>query len=59
MIDIMLSTLPETRRPDSKTILGFKKTIFRKIVDEEEHRLTKIGSLIASLRKEIERAKGL
>ncbi|MEP6341513.1 patatin-like protein [Parasphingorhabdus sp.] len=56
MIDIMLSTLPEARQPDAEQTLGFKKTIFRKIVDEEEKRLTKIGPLIASLRKEIERA---
>ncbi|WP_430415392.1 patatin-like protein [Parasphingorhabdus sp.] len=57
MIDIMLSTLPEPKRPDPETTLGFKKIIFRKIVDEEEERLTRILPLIASLRKEIERAK--
>ena len=56
MIDIMLSTLPETKRPDADTVLDFKKTIFRKIVDEEEPRLTKIKPLMASLREEIEAA---
>ena len=56
MIDILMSTLPHAKRPDAQTILGFKKTIFRKVVDEEEARLSKIQPLIASLRKEIERA---
>jgi len=56
MIDIMLSTLPDSKRPGGDTILGFKKTIFRKIVDEEEPRLTKVKPLIADLREEIEAA---
>ena len=56
MIDIMLSTLPESKRPGDDTILGFKKTIFRKIVDEEEPRLTRVKPLIAALREEIEAA---
>ena len=56
MIDIMLSTLPLAKRPAADTILHFKKTIFRKIVDEEEPRLTKVAPLIASLRDEIENA---
>ena len=56
MIDIMLSTLPLAKRPAADTILNFKKTIFRKIVDEEEPRLTKVAPLIASLRDEIENA---
>ncbi|PHR15278.1 MAG: patatin [Sphingopyxis sp.] len=56
MIDIIFSTLPQSKRPDEDTMLAFKKTIFRKIVDEEETRLTKVGPLIASLREEIENA---
>ncbi|MEM8917714.1 MAG: patatin-like protein [Pseudomonadota bacterium] len=56
MIDIMLSTMPVTKRPDAQQTLDFKKTIFRKIVDEEEKRLSTIGPLFRSLRKEIERA---
>ena len=56
MIDILLSTLPEPKRPDAEKTLAFKKTLFRAIIDEEEQRLTKIGPLIISLRKEIERA---
>ena len=52
----MLSTLPESKRPDGGTVLGFKKTIFRKIVDEEEPRLTRVKPLIAALREEIEAA---
>jgi len=56
MIDIILSTLPLSKQPNGDTILGFKKTIFHKIVDEEEGRLTKVAPLIASLREEIENA---
>ena len=56
MIDILFSTLPLSKRPGDETILGFKKIIFRKIVDEEEPRLTRIAPLIASLREEIEAA---
>jgi len=56
MIDILFSTLPLSKRPGDETILGFKKIIFRKIVDEEEPRLTRIAPLIASLREEIETA---
>ncbi len=56
MTDILLSTLPEAKRPDAEKTLAFKKTLFRAIIDEEEQRLTRIGPLIISLRKEIERA---
>ena len=56
MIDIILSTLPGSKRPGGDTVLEFKKTIFRKIVDEEDGRLTKVAPLIASLREEIENA---
>ena len=56
MIDILFSTLPLSKRPGDETILGFKKIIFRKIVEEEEPRLTRIAPLIASLREEIEAA---
>lgn len=57
MVDILLSTLPEAKRPDAIKTLEFKKILFRAIIDEEEKRLTKIGPLIISLRKEIERAQ--
>lgn len=57
MVDILLSTLPEAKRPDAIKTLEFKKILFRSIIDEEEKRLTKIGPLIISLRKEIERAR--
>lgn len=56
MIDIVLSTLPEAKRPDDQTILDFKKKTFLTIVDEEEKRLTKIAPQLASLKKEIARA---
>ena len=56
MIDIMLSTLPEANRPSAEKTLAFKKDIFLTIVEEEEQRLTKVGPLIASLKKEIARA---
>lgn len=56
MTDILLSTLPEPKRLDPETTLAFKKMLFRAIIDEEEKRLTKIGPLIISIRKEIERA---
>lgn len=57
MIDILLSTLPEAKRPDPVKTLEFKKTLFRAIIDEEEKRLTKVAPLITSLRKEVSRAK--
>lgn len=56
MVDILLSTLAEAKRPDPVQTLEFKKTLFRAILDEEEQRLTKAAALITSLRKEIERA---
>lgn len=56
MIDIILSTLPDAKRPGGDIILGFKKTIFHQIVNEEEPRLTKVAPLIASLREEIDNA---
>ncbi len=56
MIDILLSTLPEAKHPDAIKTLEFKKTLFRAIIDEEDHRLTKAGPLMTSLRKEIDRA---
>ena len=56
MIDILISTLPTDKRPDAAKILEFKKMLFRAIIDEEEKRLSRIGPLILSLRKEINRA---
>ncbi|MEO9601286.1 patatin-like protein [Parasphingorhabdus sp.] len=56
MIDIILSTLPDAKHPGAGKLLEFKKTIFHKIVDQEEARLTRVQPLIASLRYEIENA---
>ncbi|HEY9092082.1 patatin-like protein [Parasphingorhabdus sp.] len=56
MIDILLSTLPESKRPDAAQTLEFKKNLFRAIIDEEEKRLKRVSRLIVSLRKEINRA---
>ncbi|MEW4468255.1 patatin-like protein [Parasphingorhabdus sp. JC815] len=56
MIDILISTLPESKQPDAAKTLEFKKALFQAIIDEEEKRLSKIEPLILSLRKEINRA---
>src|SRR5690554_526615 len=56
MIDILFSTLPESKQPDAVQILEFKKNLFRAILDEEEKRLKRVSRLIVSLRKEINRA---
>ncbi|HEU4958824.1 MAG TPA: patatin-like protein [Sphingomonas sp.] len=53
MIDIVLSTLPETVRLKPGRVAGIKRAAFLAILDEEEPRLTAIASLIASLRQEI------
>jgi hypothetical protein len=53
MIDIVLSTLPETVRLKPGRVAGIKRAAFLAILDEEEPRLTAISSLIASLRHEI------
>ena len=45
MIDIMLSTLPEARRPVPDKTMAFKKAIFHSILDEEQDKLTKVGPL--------------
>ena len=53
MIDIVLSTLPETVRLKPGRVAGIKRAAFLAILDEEEPHLTAISSLIASLRQEI------
>ena len=53
MIDIVLSTLPETVRLKPGRVAGIKRAAFLAILDEEEPRLTTIGGLIASLRDEV------
>jgi patatin-related protein len=53
MIDIVLSTLPESIRLKPGRVAGIKRAAFLAILDEEEPRLTRIGALIASLRSEV------
>lgn len=53
MIDIVLSTLPESIRLKPGRVAGIKRAAFLAILDEEEPRLTTITTLIASLRDEI------
>ena len=53
MIDIVLSTLPETVRLKPGRVAGIKRAAFLAILDEEEPRLTAIPGLIASLRDEV------
>ncbi|MGN6270085.1 MAG: patatin-like protein [Sphingomonas sp.] len=53
MIDIVLSTLPETVRLKPGRVAGIKRAAFLAILDEEEPRLTAIPGLIASLREEV------
>ena len=53
MIDIVLSTLPDSTRLAPGRVAGIKRAAFLAILDEEEPRLTAIPTLIASLRDEI------
>ncbi|MGN6377199.1 MAG: patatin-like protein [Sphingomonas sp.] len=53
MIDIVLSTLPETVRLKPGRVAGIKRAAFLAILDEEAPRLTAIQPLIASLRGEV------
>ncbi|MEK9211164.1 patatin-like protein [Sphingomonas sp. 2378] len=53
MIDIAVSTLPPTIKLKPGAVAAFKRRAFLAILDEEEERLTAIGPLIASLRREI------
>lgn len=53
MIDIVLSTLPESIRLKPGRVAGIKRAAFLAIIDEEEPRLGAIQALIASLRNEI------
>lgn len=53
LIDIVVSTLPAGMRMKPGRVAQIKRAAFIAVLDEEEPRLTMIGSLIASLRREI------
>ncbi|MBJ6120962.1 patatin-like protein [Sphingomonas mollis] len=53
LIDIVVSALPASARLRAGRIAAVKRQAFVAILDEEERRLTAIGPLIASLRREI------
>ena len=53
LIDITLSTVPESRRPADSALRELKREIFRAILAEEKARLTTIPSLFAELEREI------
>lgn len=53
LIDIIVSTLPATMQMKPGRIAAIKRAAFVAILDEEEPKLTQIGALIASLRREI------
>jgi patatin-related protein len=53
MIDIVLSTLPDTVRLRPGRVAGIKRAAFLAILDEEEPKLAAIRALTASLRDEI------
>jgi hypothetical protein len=53
LIDIVVSTLPDTATLKPGAIAGFKRRAFHAILDEEEPRLKTADRLIASLRAEI------
>ena len=53
LIDIVLSTLPETARLRPDAVLYLKRQAFRAILEEERSRLTHIESLFDSLEQEI------
>jgi patatin-related protein len=53
LIDIVISSSPNSEAIDEKMALSFKKRAFQSILDREEPRLRRITSLIQDLRKEI------
>jgi Protein of unknown function (DUF3376) len=53
LIDIVISSVPESAALKPDVALMFKKQAFAAILDQEEKRLTRIAPLIASLRREI------
>ena len=53
MIDIVLSTLPEAKRPAAAGLAALKRRAFRAILAEERDRLTAIPGLFAELDREI------
>ncbi len=52
-IDIIVSTLPNDRPLGPGRVAAIKRDAFLAILDEEEPRLTAVGALVASLRREI------
>lgn len=56
MIDILLSTLPDSEITSETRRKHWKRRIFHAILDEEVERLPRIANLIASLRAEIDAA---
>ena len=53
MIDIILSTVPEGRRPAPDRVAKVKKDTFRAILKEEKPRLKTIEALISDLEREL------
>ncbi|HEX8528005.1 patatin-like protein [Allosphingosinicella sp.] len=53
LVDILVSTLPESKRPDEALVKALKKRAFRAILGEEKERLTGIPELLESLEREI------
>ncbi|MBY0581901.1 MAG: patatin-like protein [Sphingomonas sp.] len=53
LIDIVVSTLPATMLMKPDRIKAIKRAAFLAILDEEEPKLTQIGALFATLRREI------
>lgn len=53
LIDIVISTLPEGRRPDAAAVAERKRAAFRAILAEEKGRLGQIGTLIESIEAEV------
>lgn len=53
LVDIVVSSLPDSAVLDAAVVQGFKKKAFLAILDQEEKRLKRVKPLIDSLRKEI------
>ncbi len=54
LVDIALSSMPETAALPAGTAITLKKRIFRAILNQEKPRLTKIAPLIAALYVEVD-----
>jgi patatin-related protein len=53
MIDIVLSTLPPTDRPDAAQVLRYKCAAFRAILAEERPKLTRINDVFTAIEGEL------